>query len=332
MKTIPDEILFRALELVEQGVPIQRILDQYSDIAAELGMYLQITQQLPALASDPQPVVRRKSKEKFIAQAASIQRRRTHNGNILHLLGRVWLTAAASLIVLLAISSFAIAEASASALPGDVLYGPKRMFEQGRLILSTNLETDMALKESFRMERIREIEMLLRTGRNYAVTFKGALSYFDDENWIVDLQPFKVDEATDIGGIPEVGKWTLVSGYTQNGILYAERIEILEVKHDVDDGTEPTITPVQPEMVLPGIVEDDKTDDNRVLDDDISDDDAGDEINDDNAVDDNSDSSEDDSEDDDDDDEGVDDDDDDDDEGVDDDDDDDVDGDDGDDD
>lgn len=74
--------------------------------------------------------------------------------------------AALGLIAVLVFSSLGVGVAAArESLPGESLYPLKRGFEETRLILSLDAQTDAQLLAEFSDERLQEIEELLQAGR-----------------------------------------------------------------------------------------------------------------------------------------------------------------------
>lgn len=78
-----------------------------------------------------------------------------------------WAYVLASLLLTvgLVVSSFGVAQAAASSLPGDSLYSVKRGIEKAQLALSLTPAGDLELLSGFADKRIEEIETLLAAGR-----------------------------------------------------------------------------------------------------------------------------------------------------------------------
>ena len=286
MKQISDVILSDILDRLEAGEPVERFLAQYSEQADELQSFLETADQIRRLPSQPLPEARQRSKKAFLFQAATLQKSQVQKGWFPWSIWPRLLRPVASLAVLFVIFGIMFVSASASALPGDTLYGTKRAVEHWRLLLASSPEAASDLEESFHQERISEIEQLLHSGRSSDVSFKGIITYMSDQQWIVAKLPLVIDETTIIVGIPVIGENVQVNGHTRDGILYADQITILTDKENAPQPTimppaspSPTVTIVTPTTV-DGMEEDDDgndDDDDGNDDDDDGNDDDGDE-------------------------------------------------------
>lgn len=88
---------------------------------------------------------------------------------------------AASLLLILFVGGGGAALLAQNSLPGDALYGIKRLTEAAMLLVG---DAD-ALQASFAARRLDEIEQLLALGREAQVSFRGTISAMDDEQWVV---------------------------------------------------------------------------------------------------------------------------------------------------
>jgi len=197
---------------------------------------LAVAAALPALRMEPSQEAKSKSRQAFLAQAAAVsgmaRPRRA-------LLARP-LAAFASLAIALVIVGGVAVTASASALPGDPLYGVKRAVESTLLSISFDPAT---LAAQFERERVDEVEALLAAGREAEVEFNGVIESIQPNVWVVSGVPVAIDGNTGVEGDPQVGRRAQVRGRTMDGLLVATSIV---VESGAGPAPEPTVEP-QPE-------------------------------------------------------------------------------------
>jgi hypothetical protein len=186
-----------------------------------------------------------------------------------------------TILLFLVLSGFMFVSASASAIPGDALYGPKRFIEDVRLNTSASPETAAALLAEFHQRRLVEIEALLLSGREEMVMFSGTVKAMAGDRWIVETIPVAIGGSTIIPDVVDTGNVVQVSGKTLGGALLADRIDLVSKGQPDPDlplptpsavpsptrppATEPTATPEQtesePEEIAPkpppAVIEDD---------------------------------------------------------------------------
>jgi len=173
------------------------------------------------------------------------------------------------LVITILIGGFFTVNASASSLPGDVLYGLKLNWEQTQLALAFSDERELELEEEFELERLSEVESLLSEGREEDVEFYGVIEEMGDSFWIVSGVTLSVGPETEIIGALEIGDLVKVEAVTQeDGSLFALEIYLDgESDDDLDDDSDDDL----------GDGSDDDLDDGSDDDlDDDSDDDLGD--------------------------------------------------------
>ena len=203
MNQISDAILLQCLERLADGHPVENILARFSEYASELRPILESTRGLQGLSAEPPPAVRQRAKTEFLAQAAVRSEGAAKRWALLAFRPR-WLVAAAALLLVFLMVGATVVPASASALPGDLLYGTKRAVEQVRLVIAASPEARAQLAASFRQERIREVAQLFGTARNARVSFEGTLQSLTGQQWMVEGLPAVVDSATVIMGSPMI--------------------------------------------------------------------------------------------------------------------------------
>lgn len=248
-----EQLLMDALDLLEQNVPADEILARYPGEAEELRPFLATAVQLSALLGEPDtlpsPQAQVQSKEAFLAAADSLEtsaaRRSAAVVSPWGWLQR-FLAPVMALLLILFLAGATIVTAAGSSLPGDALYGTKRLVEQVRLSVAANPE---ALQQQYRQERIREAEQLLNIGRSAAVTISGEIQAVQDGRLVVGGLVVNLRGNTTVEGMPFVGRQAVVEGHTEDGVLFADRIVV-----DEQSGPPiPTPTPTNTATPLPTV-------------------------------------------------------------------------------
>ncbi len=245
---VSDQTLRTALDMLEQGMAADDILARFPAEAAGLRPFLNTAAQLSVLAPNPPLAAKVASRKAFLTAAAvpavTVSR-------------PWWFWLRKALAPTLALAAFliffgmAFVSASAASLPGDALYNTKLFVEQARLSRAGSPEERMALIEQFRQERIREVEMLLLSGRDADVTFDGMIEALTDDHWLVSTILVGVTGETAVEGTPQIDELARVYGRTHDGNLTASRILVLTgnlpppepvLPVDTDETPTPTMT------------------------------------------------------------------------------------------
>ena len=225
MNEVPETVLHESLDFMEQGESIEQILSRYPEMAQELRPFLETAVQLATLAPQPSLSAKQKSQKAFLDHAASLKVAPVQPSPWYRLRQAILpLASLAIVLILMVTTAFSV---SASAIPGDALYPVKRLVENVLLARANDPETAVALREEYRLERIREVQILLRTGRSAEVTFTGVIDMMQADVWIIEDLSVQLDEATIIEGRPQIGEMALVNGRTADGLLTASLIQIL---------------------------------------------------------------------------------------------------------
>jgi hypothetical protein len=137
-------------------------------------------------------------------------------------------------LVLILMGGFFTVNASASSLPGDVLYDLKLGLEQARIFFTFDQDARQELVLAFEKGRVSEVELLLETGREEEVEFGGVIEQKGESIWIIKGFSVQIAPATEMKGDPEIGSEVDVAATTQeDGTLQASEISV-EVD-DLDD-------------------------------------------------------------------------------------------------
>jgi hypothetical protein len=224
MNETMDTILSEALDLMDRGLGVEEIAARYPARAAELRPLLLTAAALSRLADQPALVAEQRSKQAFLAAADHQATRpaRATGGRLRRVLAPML-----ALLAVLCLAGAGIAGASRPAVPGDALYGAKRLVEDARLGLTGDPERAAALREQFRQERAREIEQLLAAGRSEAVSLTGPIEAMTGARWTVAGLPVVVSPVTVIDGRPAVGAQARIDGRTGPDAVMAQRVTIL---------------------------------------------------------------------------------------------------------
>ncbi len=238
-----EKTLITCLDQLQQGESIDTILSRYPDVADGLRPYLETAGMLTRLSAQPSIATKQASQNAFLAQAAALRDPQSSTVPILLTLRRL-LMPAASFAVLLLLLAFTVVTMSASAIPGDSLYATKRSLEEFRLMLVSDSEQSLNLSQQFQQERLREIVLLLRSGREADVLFEGVIEMMEPDKWVVSGLPVQIDDDTLIDGkAPQVGELILVNGRTTGGQLFAGAISVLTGVPEVEETPLPALIP-----------------------------------------------------------------------------------------
>ncbi|MCA9971435.1 MAG: hypothetical protein KC425_14515 [Anaerolineales bacterium] len=235
-----EAILIQCLDEFEAGVPAEEILRRYPDYADALRPILSVADRLSSLAAEPTASAEAASEALFLAHGRAMRQvARAPRTSV------TWwrrLAAGLALAVLLLVSGLTLVQESASALPGDPLYGVKLARENLRLSLTQDETTAADLQQAFQAERVTEIRSLLALDREATVNCEGQIETIAQRVWIICGMQVVVDDQTEIVGTPAVGSRVQVAGFTRSRAFVAARIVV------VDDGAEtavPTATATQ---------------------------------------------------------------------------------------
>lgn len=239
MKIVQEQILFDCLAQFEAGVPVEELVAKYPQAAAEIKKFLATAVYLQSLNLQPSLAAKKQSQKQFLQTAAHLRAKRRKAwfswGNL-----QRTLLPLASLAMVTVLVGVTFLFASASALPGDLLYSPKRWVEALQLEQAGDDTAVFNLQTQLNQERIREIKAILRTNQPADVSFEGRINTMQGSSWVIAGIPVHQNEQTLVEGNAAVGALVRVNGRTQNGHLYASRIIVLQ---EVPATTAPSPSP-----------------------------------------------------------------------------------------
>ena len=210
----PDEtlVLDEALRKLRAGVPLDQVLAECGEFAAELAPLLEAAQWMQSSVppAAPRGAVAR-SRARFL-QAAEARSARA-----LPFFARFrWAVNLAVILAVLAAALFFTGLGSVSALPGQALYPVKRAVEQARLALaSSDPAGKLLLEENFDRRRVEEALRLAELGRGQPVSFAGFLSGGGGQPWMVEGLTLQLDAALQAAAQRLPGAYVEVQGQVQ---------------------------------------------------------------------------------------------------------------------
>jgi len=226
MSELSAESIAEILERLDRGEAADKILASYPGAGEEVESVLATITGLEALSSRPYVSARQKSQQQFLGQALAMKtagdRPVTAAFNWSLLFRRLSLSLAMMLVIL-----FAGSLLSRSALPGDLLYGPKRTLEELRMSLTANSDAIDDLRDEYQAERLDEVRNLLRLRRSAEVEFEGTISGITAETLTVSDILINLTGDTRLNGTPDLLALVRVNGYTRDGQLFAGVITVL---------------------------------------------------------------------------------------------------------
>lgn len=148
---------------------------------------------------------------------------------------------ALSMTVIMIIAGALTVNASASSLPGDILYNVKRSWEDVRLNMTFDSQARTSLQNQFQNERHQEVQHLTNQHRSATFDIFAKIESMADDQWVIGGFVVQITSTTEIIGTPNVGSlvWLRVR-ITEEGSLTAL---IIHVVPDVLPTPGFTITP-----------------------------------------------------------------------------------------
>jgi len=250
-----SDALIRAFDeawaAVSAGERLEAVLARYPDLADELRPMLLAAQAAVAQPERARPAAQTASRQRMLARARALRETR-HTGLFAWLWPqpgqrRLWAlqVAALTFVAVVFVGGGAAVSASATAVPGDLLYPFKRTIENVQLSVSNN---DQALQDLFDQRRREETQRVLNEGRAIDVSFSGTVSMIMGERWRVG--DFTVTVRPPLGEGLTVGDRVRVTARSDGaGALVATRLERLQ------RGETPTAEPRPTNTVLPTLTQ-----------------------------------------------------------------------------
>ncbi len=240
-----EAILDECVSALQAGVPIEDVLAEVPEYAAELRPMLH----LATVLADPDPVLvpaeqKAALRNKYLQEVATLPAVPKPSGNekvqaIYHVLKRRLtpqavlsdlLTVLITALLTIVLSLLLLRYAAIDTIPGDPLYSLKRIEENTRLWLTPDDSTDQQrLEQTFNQRRLDEVERMTELSRIGLVNFVGVLESRGQNLWVVESYPVIITEDSTIQGNPQIGDRIEVVGFLRsNRNLLAETIRVVE--------------------------------------------------------------------------------------------------------
>lgn len=239
-----ESILDESISALQAGIPIEEILAEAPEYAAQLRPLLFAA----TVLADPNPRLvpeERKSALRAVylqqvadlppekpptfsqkAQAVSrIIRRRSTPKAVFSDLATIIVTVILTLLMTLLLLGY-VAQGT---IPGDLLYSLKRSSEAVQLGLTFGEAQRSGLTQQFTQRRLAEIEQLIQQDRAAAVDFRGVLETKGENLWIIAGQTVFLPTDVILQGQPQEGDEVEVMGFLRtNEVLVADTIRVIK--------------------------------------------------------------------------------------------------------
>lgn len=226
-----DELLNaldESLSAILAGESVEACLTRYPGLADDLRPLLEAAlaaQQLSADVTVPR-APQNASRAQFLVRAAELRSPRPRRSPWTALTPRL-LVNALGLLVAFILGAYSVAAVSAESLPGEILYGVKRVVEQTQLSFTFDAQARAHLQEKLTARRVDEVREVLATGRVTDLEWGGVIEELNGERWLVAGLTVMVPAEASVTGVPVVGLFVEVQGQTQsNGTIRASAVRV----------------------------------------------------------------------------------------------------------
>lgn len=237
-------ILDESISALQAGVPLDEILSEVPEYAADLRPLLIAAQVLADPQPDLLPADRKAAlRAEYLKQAAELSegqpwpvtqkiravvqvvKKRTTPTAVLNDAVTIIVTILATLILL----TTALYFLSLPAIPGDFLYNVKRSAENVQLSLSFSQADREQLTTEFNQRRLTEIEQLIEQNRAAVIEFRGTVQTVGDNLWIVENHTVFLPNDITIPENVREGDVVYVIGLLRtNNVLVADTIMLVK--------------------------------------------------------------------------------------------------------
>lgn len=184
--------IFDALEIclqeLENGESMETVLARFPELAGELRPILKTSLAAKNMsAPEPSADTVRRGRARLMQRVAEMRETKgVTRKRVIPAFQRLALSFALTAMLLL--SGTGLANASASALPGESLYPVKRTWEDLRLLLIFNKEARNLLEDQYEYERLQEVDELLVEGRHETIQIAGVFMQVNGRNYVSGIQ------------------------------------------------------------------------------------------------------------------------------------------------
>lgn len=216
------------IDRLHQGQSIDDCVRQYPHHASVLRAMLETGQAVRRARINPLEVAQAQERVRYrVAEAV----RSRPPELIVYPMRRLAALAASFVLVFLLVATGGSILAQSS-IPGDPLYGLKRLTEDARLSLSGG---SSSLQEEFAARRVDETRQLLTLRRTQDVTFRGRVGAIIEDMWVIADLPVQVPPETPGASLARVGDLVEVQGYTTpQGELIAVALTVIRPGEQVE--------------------------------------------------------------------------------------------------
>lgn len=228
-----ENALDQCLIRLAQGEDLEACLQRFPQQRDELEPLLRMAAAVRAARqpAQPSPQALARARVRFMAEAvvrreASDARQRASflTAWLRPMLSRGVATAALTLVLLLAILGGG-SIASANSLPGDPLYGVKRVSENVRLFLTLGAERRAELQQEYEAERVVEVKQVLGRNRQVDVVFAGVVDSVEGNRIVVGGIAVELPPDMAIGERLAVGAQVQITARVQaDGVVEAKAL------------------------------------------------------------------------------------------------------------
>ncbi len=218
-----EDVLEEALQLIRTGVPLEEVLARYPDLDSVLRM----TRILEA-ARPPAPSLRAElaSRTAFLQRAEALRSSRRPWAAMLF--GWLRYAPAGAVIASLVLIAGILHVLAQRSLPGDPLYGLKRIEEQVWLALTLDPVERRLVEETLTARRWEEYRALAQRRGSGTVTWEGRIEAIEGTTWRIGGVPVEIFPETEILGPAALGQKAMVTAFLgPEGQLIALWIHII---------------------------------------------------------------------------------------------------------
>ena len=162
--------------------------------------------------------------QKFQAISHIISRRLTRTAIINDLI-----TVSITILLTLIMTALILNYAAQDTLPGDFLYGVKRISENTRISFTFSEIRRAELETTLNQTRLAEIQQLIQLKRAAVVEFRGVIETRTENLWIIEGLIILLSDDTIVEGDPREGDPVEIIGLLRtNSVLVADTITLIK--------------------------------------------------------------------------------------------------------